>query len=138
MKQDLHQNGASGDGVLYRQIVGSAPVQEQPSAARDLLIGKPEFQRDGIIRKQGEDSTEPLMFVPVCLQEETANPMEVSSGVNSEELKIHRTQAVMKLLGSYFSFLRHRITSLSRRFAQSLGLQVRLPNSTKSLVRGQI
>lgn len=58
MKQGLHQKGASGDGVLYRKVVGSAPVQEQPSAARDLLIGKPEFQRDGIIRKQGEDSTD--------------------------------------------------------------------------------
>mgnify|MGYP007112781941 CR=1 FL=1 len=106
MKQDLHQNGASGDGVLYRQIVGSAPVQEQPSAARDLLIGKPEFQRDGIIRKQGEDSTEPLMFVPVCLQEETANPKEVSSGVNSEELKIHRTQAVFEAAWVLFFYFK--------------------------------
>ena len=42
------------------------------------------------------------MFVPVCLQEETASPKEVNSGVNSVELKIHRTQAVLRLLGSYF------------------------------------
>ena len=36
------------------------------------------------------------MFVPVCLREETANPKGVSSEVNSEELKIHRTQAVFE------------------------------------------
>ena len=78
------------------------------------------------------------MFVPVCLQEETASPKEVSSEVNSEELKIHRTQAVLRLLGSYFSVLRQRNASPGRHFARPLGLQVRLPNSMKSLVRGQI
>ena len=58
--------------------------------------------------------------------------------VNSEELKIHRTQAVLRLLGSYFSVLRQRNTSLGRHFAPPLGLRIRSANSMKSLVRGQI
>ena len=78
------------------------------------------------------------MFVPVCLREETANPKGVSSEVNSEELKIHRTQAVLRLLGSYVSVLRQRNTSLGRHFAPPLGLRIRSANSMKSLVRGQI
>ena len=44
----------------------------------------------------------------------------------------------LRLLGSYFSILRQRNFSLGRHFARPLRLQVRLPNSAKSLVRGQI
>ena len=44
----------------------------------------------------------------------------------------------LRLLGSYFSILRQRNFSLGRHFARPLSLQVRLPNSAKSLVRGQI
>ena len=53
-------------------------------------------------------------------------------------VKIHRTQAVLRLLGSYFSVLRQRNASPGRCCARPLGLQVRSPNSMKSLVRGQI
>ena len=48
----------------------------------------------------------PLMFVPVCLQEETASPKEVNSGVNSVELKIHRTQAVFEAAWVLFFYFK--------------------------------
>ena len=46
------------------------------------------------------------MFVLVCLQEETASPKEVNSGVNSVELKIHRTQAVFEAAWVIFFYFK--------------------------------
>ena len=61
-----------------------------------------------IIEKSG-----PLMFVPVCLQEETASPKEVNSGVNSVELKIHRTQAVFEAAWVlFFCFKAEKLLSM--------------------------